>query len=199
MKVLLQLLLFSLIIILSFFFYKQYFYEEKILKEEIILEEKTVPNNSEKIITKEKSNNIIKNLKYEVALGDGSKYEIKSEFSEITFEVNIETILMKKVTAIFTDRNNKKLYVNSKNAIFYSNSYNTFFKDNIIIKFGANKITSNKLDFNITENNILIYDNVVYTGKDKTINTDNIKIDIITKNIEIFMDEAMNNVKIMSF
>lgn len=191
-------------IILSFFFYKNYFYEETILKDKII-SNKDVANknkkatNNEEIITKEKSNNSIKNLKYEVALGDGSKYEITSEFSQIIFEDNIETILMKKVTATFTDSNNKKLYVNSDNAIFYSNSYNTFFKGNIIITYGINNITSNKLDFNITENNILIYDNVVYTGKDKEIKTDNIKIDIITKNIKIFMNEAINNVIITSF
>ena len=72
-------------------------------------------------------------------------------------------------------------------------------KGNIEIKYEDHIITSKKLDFNIIDNNILIYDNVRYSKFDKKIETDNIKIDIITKNIEIFMNELNDNVKISSF
>ena len=76
---------------------------------------------------------------------------------------------MKGVTAIFTDKNNKKLFINSKNAKFYSNNYNTFFKDDIKIKYENKNIISNNLDINFTENNILIYNNVIYSVIDRKI------------------------------
>ena len=193
MKLLLQLALFSLLIILSFFFYKKYFFDE-----EVVIE-KDMEISQEIVQSKENQNNIIKNLKYEVAVSDDSKYMIQAESGQVLFENSVEVILMENVIAVFTDKNNKKLYVNSKNAKFYSNNYNTFFKDNIKIKYEKNIITSDKLDFNFIENNILIYDNVVYTGIDGKIETDNIKIDILTKNIEIFMNELNNNVTVSSF
>ena len=193
MKLLLQLALFCLLIIISFFFYKNYFSEEKI-------NVKSEPDTKQEIIKSDKNqNNIIKNLKYQVSLTDRSEYTIQAQLGEVIFENNIEVVLMKGVTAIFTDKNNKKLFINSKNAKFYSNNYNTFFKDNIKIKYESNNISSDNLDFNFTENNILIYDNVIYSGIDRKIETDNIKINIVTKNIEIFMNELDNNVKISSF
>ena len=193
MKLLLQLTLFCLLIIISFFFYKNYFSEEKI-------NVKSEPDTKQEIIKSDKNqNNIIKNLKYQVSLTDRSEYTIQAQLGEVIFENNIEVVLMKGVTAIFTDKNNKKLFINSKNAKFYSNNYNTFFKDDIKIKYESNNISSNNLDFNFTENNILIYNNVIYSGIDRKIETDNIKINIVTKNIEIFMNELDNNVKISSF
>ncbi len=193
MKLLLQLALFCLLIIISFFFYKNYFSEEKI-------NVKSEPDTKQEIIKSDKNqNNIIKNLKYQVSLTDRSEYTIQAQLGEVIFENNIEVVLMKGVTAIFTDKNNKKLFINSKNAKFYSNNYNTFFKDDIKIKYESNNISSNNLDFNFTENNILIYNNVIYSGIDRKIETDNIKINIVTKNIEIFMNELDNNVKISSF
>tara|TARA_A100000164_G_C21509107_1_gene586125 strand:- start:50 stop:631 length:582 start_codon:yes stop_codon:yes gene_type:complete len=193
MKLLLQLALFCLLIIISFFFYKNYFSEEKI-------NVKSEPDIKQEIIKSDKNqNNIIKNLKYQVSLTDRSEYTIQAQLGEVIFENNIEVVLMKGVTAIFTDKNNKKLFINSKNAKFYSNNYNTFFKDDIKIKYESNNIISNNLDFNFTENNILIYNNVIYSGIDRKIETDNIKINIVTKNIEIFMNELDNNVKISSF
>ncbi len=196
MKFLIQTSLIGLLILVGFIFYKNYFLIDKSSK--IVDGDKT----PELIITKpasENQKNIIKNLKYNVELIDSGKYEIKSDLSEVINKNGAEVVMMKKVTAIFTDKKNRKLYIYSDVAEFNSNNYNTSFKKNIQIKFEDNTITSNNLDFNFIKNNILVYDNVIYNGSNGNIQTDNIKINLITKNIEIFMNDKNENIKIISF
>ena len=211
MKLLFQITLLSLLVIISFIFYNKYLKETKIVeinnnKETEILDNKNEDLN--KIDENELSNkdnskdrkNLIKNLKYSVELADSGKYEISSNLSElIILENGIEVIFMKDVSAIFTDKNNKKVFINSNNAEFNSKNYDTLFSGNIRIIYADNLITSEKLHFNFIENNILVYENVIYKGSNGKIQTDNIKINLLSKNIEIFMNEKNKNVKIMSF
>ena len=211
MKLLFQITLFSLLVIISFIFYNKYFKETKIVEIKNNIETKIQDNENEdskKVNENELSNkengkgkeNLIKNLKYSVELADSGKYEISSNLSQlIILESGIEVIFMKDVSAIFTDKNNKKVFINSNNAEFNSENYDTFFKGNIRIKYEDNLITSEKLHFNFIENNILVYENVIYKGKNGKIQTDNIKINLLSKNIEIFMNEKSKNVKIISF
>ena len=52
----------------------------------------------------ETSNNLIKNLRYNVNFENNSSYSITAEESELIDENNIEIILMKNVIAIFTSQ-----------------------------------------------------------------------------------------------
>ena len=52
------------------------------------------------------------------------------------------------------------------------------------------------MDLNFKDNLITINENVKYTGIQGTIIADNIKIDLITKKIEIYMDDTNDNVEI---
>ena len=61
-----------------------------------------------------------------------------------------------------------------------------------------NKIFSEKLDLNFTENNVSIYENVVYEGLGSIIKADNVKFDLITKNAKIFMNNTKDKVEIIS-
>ena len=45
-------------------------------------------------------------------------------------------------------------------------------------------------------NNILIFQNVIYTGLKEEINTDNIKLNLITKDVQFYMNSEKDNVKI---
>ena len=44
---------------------------------------------------------------------------------------------------------------------------------------------SEKLDLNFTKNIVVIFDNVIYQGMQGNILTDNIRINLIDKNVEI--------------
>ena len=198
MKIFFQLFLLSLMIFIGNVFYSKYFKTEKTIE--------TVSPIDNKILEKEKINsksqnqdNIIKNLRYNVDLINSGKYEIKSDFSEITILDGAEIVKMKNVTAIFTDFKKNKLYIYSDFAEFNSENYNTSFKNNIKIKYLENVITSKYLDFDFVKNNILVHENVEYSGNKGQFQTDNIKIDLLTKNVEIFMNEKNKNIKIISF
>ena len=191
MKVFLQIFLFSILIIISFFFYKKYFMKQEIV-EEINVEKNIIKN-----VPVEKKN-VITNLQYNVKLKNEGIYEIKSTSSEILYEEGLEIVFMEDVIATFTDNLNRKIIIRSDKANFNSATYDTKFIDNIKIIYENHKITSDRIDFNFKENNILIFKNVIYTGLNQEIYTDNIKINLITKDVQLYMNNQNEKVKITS-
>tara|TARA_B110000003_G_scaffold111551_1_gene114191 strand:- start:458 stop:1051 length:594 start_codon:yes stop_codon:yes gene_type:complete len=191
MKNLVQLALFFIMVFIGFLVYKKYFeVTDKTVEEKYkIIEEPK----SEKIIDQE--NNIIKNLKYKVKLLQNGEYEINSKFSELSYIDGVETVNMQQVVAIFINKENIKITIKSNKAQFNNLTYNTFFEEDIKVQYFDNIITSDKLSFNFKDNNITIYENVVYNGQYGQIKTDNISINIITKEIKFFMNNKNNKIK----
>ena len=183
-----QLVLFLIIIIISTIFYIIYFSENKKtpLKKDTINKE----------LTNQEQNNLIKNLKYEVKLDQDNQYLITADLSEITYDNNVELVKMQKVMAIFIDRNNIPLTTVSDRAIYNNSNYNTNFKGNVRIEYLDNVILADNMDLNFNKNMITIFDNVNYNGSQGTISTDVIKIDLITKKIDIYMSNTKDNVEI---
>lgn len=188
MKRVIQLALLSVIVISIFVFNKIYFSEEK-----KIVVDTDIPI-SETINQDE--NNIIKNLKYEVKLEDDNWYIISSKFSEITYINNFELIKMREVFAQFRNKKNITITVVSDEALYDNSNYNTKFRKNVQIEFMNNKIFSDKVDINFQDNTIKIFENVKYVGIDGTVTSDNIMINMITKKVNIFMNEENNKVEI---
>ena len=125
-------------------------------------------------------NNLIKNLRYNVSFDNNTEYMITADFSELVYENNVETVIMRGVEAILTDENNFKLNISSDNAIYNNSNFSTNFSNNIKIKYMDNLILAEKLDLNFEENIVKIYDNVVYQGLKGEIKADNILINMIT-------------------
>ena len=189
MKVFLQTFLFLILIIMGFFFYQTYFMKNESV-EKIIIENNIKKND----ITEKK--NIITNLQYNVKLGNNGNYEIKSTSSKIIYENGFEIVFMEDVIATFTDNQDRKVIIRSDKASFNSSTYDTKFRDNIKILYENHKITSDKINFDFKQNNILIFQNVIYTGLKEEINTDNIKLNLITKDVQFYMNSEKDNVKI---
>ncbi|MBD1153052.1 LPS export ABC transporter periplasmic protein LptC [Pelagibacterales bacterium SAG-MED24] len=187
-KRIIQLVLFLIIIIISTIFYIIYFSENK--------KTPLKKNTSDKELSNQTQNNLIKNLKYEVKLDQDNQYMITADFSEITYDNNVELVKMQKVIAIFIDKNNIPLTIISDRAIYNNSNYNTNFKDNVRIEYLDNVILADKMDLNFDKNMITIFDNVNYNGSQGTILTDVIKIDLITKKIDIYMNNTKDNVEI---
>ena len=57
---------------------------------------------------------------------------------------------------------------------------------------------SEKLDLNFSENVVTIYNNVIYEGLNGIMKTDNVIINLITKNAEIFMNTPKKKVEMIS-
>ena len=188
MKKFIQFFLFFVIIIISIFFYKNYFETKKDLaQKDFVLEGDD---------SLENKNNLIKNLKYDVQFNDNSQYIIIAESSELMYEESVETVYMSMVTAIIVDENNSKITVTADTAVFNNSTYNTNFEKNVKIVYFDNIINSQKLDLNFTENIVTIYENVVYEGLQGNMKADNVIINLITKNMEIFMNNPKNKIEI---
>ena len=116
----------------------------------------------------------------------------------ISYLNNIEIVLMNEVTAIFLDNKKRKITIKSDKAKFNTSTYDTNFEGNIKIKYFKNIIKSEKLDFKYISNDIIIYEGVTYNGNYGSIEADNIQINLLSKNINIFMDNPENKVRILS-
>ena len=192
-KKVVQLFLFFLLIVTGFIFYQTYFSDKK--NKEINLKSQR----DAKIVDNEnldKQNNLIKNLKYSVNLDNNREYVIKAELSELKYENNIEIVRMQKVFGVFIDNTNSPINISSNYAIYNRTSSNTLFEEKVKIEYIDNVITSDKLDLNFEKNVVTIYDNVVYEGLEGSVIADNITIDLISKEIEFYMHDKSNKVKI---
>ena len=185
-KKIIQIIIFILIL---FLFYIIFFNNEK---------KPVKKRNIDQVENLENPNNLIKNLKYDVKFENNTQYTITSNLSEITYENDVEVVLMQTVKAIFKDKEDSILIITSDEAKFNNNTYNTHFKKNVKITYQDNSIQSEKLLLNFEENVVTISDNIIYEGIQGLMKTDNIKIDLISKSIEIFMNNKKDKVEITS-
>ncbi len=176
-------------------FYKTYFKEVKKTEIKETLDEKQLLGIEDQKQAAD-GNNLIKNLKYNVTFDNDKEYIINSDLSEITYEDNAEIIKMKNVTAIFLDESIFPITVTADKAMYNNSTYDTYFSKNVKVSYMDNVILSDKIDLNFRENIIKIYENVEYEGDQGTLKSDNIKINLITKNIQIYMDDKENKVEI---
>ena len=190
MKKIIQFFLYCLLFLIAIFFYKKYFDDNK--STEISYDKK------ENQIISESQNNLIKNLKYEVKFENNTQYIISAKLSELNYVDENEIVKMQTVSAKFIDEKNMPLEIKSKNAIYNNFSYNTQFSDNVEIKYMNNAITADNVDLDFEKNNVTIYNNVVYEGQQGKIKSDNVRVNLITKNAEIYMNDSNNKVEVQS-
>jgi hypothetical protein len=190
MKRFIQLILIVILIIVSFFFYKKYFLDNK--KDNL---ENKIFNTGDETFENSK-NNVIKNLKYEVTLDQNKQYIITADLSELSYLDDAELINMQTVQAIFIDQSKIPLIIKSDTAIYNSLNYNTNFRNNVEVTYINNIIVADKMDLNFEDNIITIFENVKYDGLELDMKTDNIKINLITKKIDIYMNDDKKNVEL---
>ena len=198
MNRIIQLILFFILIIIIFIFYNKYFKENHKTETDNTLSITSTSNQKESDLTNQKENSIIKNLKYEISIRENNDYQIMSELSELTYKDGSELILMSKVNAILTDENNNSIIITSDKAIYNNTNYYTSFEDNIKIKYLNNIILADNMYLDFKENFISIKNNVKYNGSLGNLEADNIKINLITKKIDVFMNNANENIVITS-
>lgn len=184
MKKIVQLLLIIFLIIICIIFYRTYFTKKEIVK---------IENKSELIQNQNSLNNIVQNLAYEVKIDKNRKYLIKSKFSEISNNNEFEFTRMQQVDAKFTNKNFQEISIKSDKANYNNSNNNTNFSGNVEINFNNNKILSEKIDLDFEKQYILIHGNVKFKGNSLNMNADNIGIDLLKKELNIYMN---NNKKV---
>ena len=173
----------------SIIFYQIYFLNnsKKVVK---------VNNKTENIITEniEKNKNRIENFEYSVKNLNGEKYDITSKEAIIDLK-NPNSIYMKNVIAVMQTNKAPNIYIYSDNALFNKITYETNFDTNVLIEYNVHKIKSDKLDFFLKENLVTISDNIKYKGVNTELLADKIKINLITKDTKIFMNNGTEKIK----
>src|SRR6056300_1758090 len=188
MKKIIQLLIFVIVFISIFIFYKLYFYEVSIKSKKTSQIEEA---SSDKI-----NSNTIENLKYNINLNEENSYSISSSSSEIKYENNNEIVYMTKVEAIFLGKDKQAVKIISDFAVYNKLDNQTFFEKNVIIRYQSHSIFSDKMLINLKNDMANIYDSVRYEGPNIELKADQINLNLLTKKIDIYMDNNLDNVEI---
>ena len=187
-KTLIQLFLFSLFIFLSIFSYSKYFKKDS---------QKLIINDSEKITpTKKFESNLISDLRYFSVDDKGNKYEIKSEYGEMSLN-NSDIILMTNVMATIDIYNSEPIIITSGFAKYNIKNYDTKFEKNVLVKHIDNKVNAQNLNLSFQNNLMSMYDNIIYQSPDTKLIADKLEIDLITKDSKIVMNNKKRKIKII--
>ena len=189
MKKIIQLLIFVIVLISIFIFYRLYFYDE------VSIKSKKTPQ-IERASSDKINNNTIENLKYNIILNEENSYSISSASSEIKYVNNNEIVYMTKVEAIFLGKDKQAVKIISDFAVYNKLDNQTFFEKNVIIRYQSHSIFSDKMLINLKNDMANIYDSVRYEGPNIELKADQINLNLITKKIDIYMDDNLDNVEI---
>ena len=216
-KISIQLILLSIVFFSIFYVYKFYFTTKDSIK---INQSDIVQNKSSEDITNNKSNfdiddkanadvddkanadvddqnNLIKNLSYFSKDNLGTEYIIESEYSELNLD-NVDVISMKSVSAKIIMADSEPIYITSNFAKYNNENFETTFTDNVLIVYLDNKIRCEKFYISIENNIANVTDNVIYENPKGKLIADTIKIDLITKNSKIFMNDKNKKVMVLN-
>lgn len=189
MKNFIKFLILILCILIIIFFYRTYLNSNSSDVNEVII------NKIDKNIDAS-TKNFIKNLKYEVTLNDKSKYKIHAISSKIKYVDGHEYVDMNNVNAIITDKYRDNISIISDVADYNSFNHNTSFQKNVKVKYLDNDIECEKIYLNFMNQSILIKDNVRFKSNNSFIKADIIKINLLTKKVEILMNEKQDKIQI---
>ena len=195
-KSIIQILALILIIVSIYIVGTKLFFEDPYLSEIKIentknLSEKPTNIDSEKVTEL----SLIENLQYKSIDSMGNEYIINCESAVSNIED--ENILnLKKVNAIVYIKNKAPIFIDSDFAIYNKNSFNTNFYGNVKVINDITKILSENLDL-IYEDNLVNLYNIKEVFYDKTkLIADNVKFNLLTKDININMNDKNKKIGI---
>ena len=191
-KVLIQITLLIIIVLILakiFTFYQSKKGKNLVLKEE---DKKEFLNENQ-----DSELNIIKDITYLAKDDKENIFKIESKFGKINPE-EPDIVLMDNVTALITLRNLEEILISSDHAIYNSKSYETNFYDNVLLEYIEHNIASQNIYLSFENNLVSISNNIIYKNLNSEMNADEIEMNLITKEIKIFMHNNENKIQILS-
>ncbi|OUV98880.1 MAG: hypothetical protein CBD02_00410 [Candidatus Pelagibacter sp. TMED142] len=188
-KILIQIGLFSIIILILIIIFSIYTnYNKKNVN--FINDKRETLNKSEEIKT-----NIIKNIEYFSQDEKNNTYKINSEYGKIDPN-KPNLILMENVFAEIILSDSEPISIYSDFALYDNINYDTNFYENVKLTHVFHKITSEKIDLAFKDNLVFISDNVIYKNLNSKLIADEVRIDLLTKDIKIFMNKKNKKIRI---
>ena len=143
--------------------------------------------------------NIIKDIEYSLNNDNGNIYRVIADFGEVKID-NPDLMFLTNVTATVIFNDKMSIILTSNFANFNSKTFETTFLSNVQVKKDKEIITGDELYLvlekddkeildkpNIEENLIRISHNVMYKKPGYILKADILELDLITKNIKIYM------------
>ena len=193
-KAIIQIFLVTILIITSFSIFN-FFYIPKEGDQKLESEKKTNIDNELNNTDK----NIIKDIEYSLNNDNGNIYRVIADFGEVKID-NPDLMFLTNVTAIVIFNDNKRIILTSDFADFNSKTFETTFLNNVQVKKDKEIITGDELYLvlenndkeilnkpDIKENLIRISHNVMYKKPGYILKADILELDLISKNIKIYM------------
>ena len=193
-KTIIQILLVTILIIASFSIFN-FFYIPKEGDQKLESEKKTNIDNELNNTDK----NIINDIEYSLNNDNGNIYRVIADFGEIKID-NPDLMFLTNVTAIVIFNDKMSIILNSDFADFNSKTFETTFLNNVQVKKDKEIITGDELYLvlenndkeilnkpDIEENLIRISHNVTYKKPGYILKADILELDLISKNIKIYM------------
>ncbi len=151
-----------------------------------------------KINKAEINNNVdnkILDLKYNAIDEDGNSYVIESAAGKVS-EKEKNLLILEKVTGVIKIKNSEDIIILSDFANYNKTTLDTYFYDNVRLTYDGHSIDSNELFMNYIDKNINIKNNVRYKGLNNKLYADIVEIDLVTKFSKIYMLDKQEKVKV---
>jgi len=198
-KAILQFFLTFVLILISYFTYSFYYKKD----------DQNLPRAKKELYEKNninESQNLIQDIKYTSSNVQGDIYEILAEFGESSLE-NPDLMFLRNVTANIIFKKKENIQVVADFANFNTITFETTFINNVKVVRDKEIITGNELylvlDLNeeiITNNQdkdqnlIRMTDNILFEKPGYSLKADILEIDLISKDIKIFMNKKETKV-----
>ena len=144
------------------------------------------------------SASVIEDVNYISKDTNGNQYTLYAAKGEID-QNNSNYIYLTSIKASIDLKGHDIIKINSDFGKYNINNFDTIFSKNVIISYLDNIIKGEYLDFSVSKNLMLISKNVVFKSDNNSLKADAIEVNIIEKNMKIFMYEDNKKVKIKSF
>ena len=202
-KTLIQIILLIFLIVITFLFFKVYYNSNS---DTSLNKENLTKKNKEIKEVKKDEKNLIQNISYTANNNKGDIYLLLAETGEIYLD-NPDLMFLTKVDGKITLKDGEIITVNSDFANFNTKTFETTFINNVIVKKSDEVVTGAELYLVLEEkvnkalksnqedkNLIRVSRNVFYTKPGYTLSADILEIDLITKNIKIYMTDKYKKV-----
>ena len=187
-KIIFQIFLYFLIFFFIGLLAFQYSYDEK--PKETNFSENNIDLNS----NTNTSSNTMSNIEYKSTDTIGNQYLIRAKLGSISDE-NSNVILMQDVEAEIQLDNSEKILISALSAEYNIVNYDTFFKEQINIKYNEHNLNCNNADLIFKDHKIKLYSNINYSSLNTSLLADEIEIDLITKNLKVYMIDKNQKIK----
>ena len=187
-KIIFQIFVYFLIFFFIGLLAFQYSYDEK--PKDTSFSENNIDLNS----NTNTSSNTMSNIEYKSTDTIGNQYLIRAKLGSISDE-NSNVILMQDVEAEIQLDNSEKILISALSAEYNIVNYDTFFKEQTSIKYIEHNLNCNNADLIFKDHKIKLYSNINYSSLNTSLLADEIEIDLITKNLKVYMIDKNQKIK----